>query len=70
VGDPLLDLLDLSVGSSLIAANSTFSWWAANLLKFNNPDADIIFPATMLKQIPSAQVLLKDGWTAIKSTWA
>lgn len=67
--DPLLNLIDLSTNSTLILANSTFSWWAANLLQVNNPQAQIIFPSQVLRADPRADVLLNSKWNLIKPTW-
>jgi len=67
--DPLLNLIDLSTNSTLIAANSTFSWWAANLLQSNDSKAQVVFPSQVIRTDPRAQVLLNSKWSLVKSTW-
>lgn len=67
--DPLSNLVELSNTSTLIAANSTFSWWAARMMESANPEVNVVFPEGMLRKIPESKVLIKSDWSTIKPTW-
>lgn len=67
--DSLLNLVDLASTSLLIGANSTYSWWAANIMEFLNGDNQIVFPNTMLKTMPQANILLSDSWKLLSPHW-
>lgn len=67
--DPLSNLLELSNTSTLIGANSTFSWWAARIMESVNPEVRIVFPEGMLRNIPNSRVLVQPNWSTIKPTW-
>ena len=59
-------LLLLSRSSSLIIANSTFSWWAATL---GNPDKAVACPAKWFAQIEDPEDLYPPDWIRVPSAW-
>ena len=67
--DALSNLIDLANTSVLIAANSTYSWWAAKIMEFNNLENEIIFPDTMVRTIPDSNILLSSSWKLLKPNW-
>ena len=59
-------LILMSRSSSLIIANSTYSWWAATL---GNPDKNIVCPAKWFVQMEDPQDLYPESWIKIPSAW-
>ena len=59
-------LLLLSKCSSIVIANSTFSWWAATL---GNPQKVVLCPSKWLAQMDSPLDLLPESWIKVPSDW-
>jgi hypothetical protein len=59
-------LMLMSRSSSLIIANSTYSWWAATL---GNPDKIIACPSKWFAQMEDPQDLRPESWIQIPSAW-
>ena len=60
---PLETVLLMGAGSGLVAANSSFSWWAA-FVGGNNHDFDVVFPRPLFGNAGPAEPKdwLLDGW--------
>jgi len=56
----------LSLGSAIIAANSTFSWWGAML---SNDNCLRIIPEQWFKSLPEPTDLIPQDWIRVKSLW-
>lgn len=63
---PIEALNVLASGSGLVAANSTFSWWAAFLGDIN-PDFRAVFPRPLFEEgaLPEPKYFLRDDWIQI-----
>lgn len=59
-------LILMSRSSSLIIANSTYSWWAATL---GNTEKVIICPAKWFLQMEDPKDLYPDTWIKVSSAW-
>lgn len=59
-------LLLLSQSSSLLIANSTFSWWAATL---GNPDKAVACPSKWFAQMEDPLDLYPPNWIRVQSAW-
>jgi hypothetical protein len=59
-------LMLMSKSSSLIIANSTYSWWAAAL---GNPDKIIACPSKWFAQMEDPKDLRPESWIRIPSAW-
>jgi hypothetical protein len=70
--DPDLDshsfesLLLMSQSSSLIIANSTFSWWAAVL---GNSEKYVVCPSKWFSHLEDPEDLYPDNWIRVQSEW-
>jgi len=56
----------MSVCSSLIIANSTFSWWGAAL---GNKEKDVYSPQKWFRSLEDPKDLIPDTWIRVKSCW-
>jgi hypothetical protein len=56
----------LSLGSAIITANSTFSWWAAML---SNETCQRIVPDKWFKNITDPAELIPKDWLRVKTIW-
>lgn len=56
----------MSLGSGIVIANSTFSWWSAFLGNYEN---NVVAPQKWYKGLPDPQDLIPKNWNLIKSTW-
>lgn len=61
-GSASLTLLAMSLGSTFIIANSTFSWWAAQL---SRDRLGVYYPGNWFKNIPVDERLFPHHWVAI-----
>jgi len=59
-------LLLLSQSTSILIANSTFSWWAATL---GNPDKYVACPSKWFAQMEDPQDLYPQNWVGVPSAW-
>ncbi len=59
-------LLLMSKCSSLIIANSTFSWWAATL---GTPDKITVCPSRWFAKMDDPQDLYPESWITVRSSW-
>jgi len=55
----------MSLGSSLITSNSTFSWWAAKMSKSKR----IVTPSQWFTAIESPLGIHSDSWLTVESSW-
>jgi len=56
----------MSLGSGIVIANSTFSWWSAFLGNYEN---NVVAPQKWYKGLPDPTDLIPKNWKLIKSTW-
>lgn len=56
----------MSLGSGIVIANSTFSWWAAFLGNYNE---NVIAPQPWYKNLENPSELIPSNWTMLPSTW-
>jgi hypothetical protein len=56
----------MSLGSGIVIANSTFSWWAAFLGSYEN---SVVAPQEWYKSLPDPKELIPKEWKLIKSSW-
>lgn len=55
----------MSLGSSLITSNSTFSWWAAKMCMSKH----IVIPSQWFKSRKSPLGIHSDSWLTVESSW-
>ncbi len=56
----------MSLGSGIVIANSTFSWWAAFLGNYEN---NVVAPRKWYKGLPDPKELIPKQWKVIESSW-
>lgn len=56
----------MSLGSGIVIANSTFSWWSAFLGNYGN---NVIAPQEWYKELPDPNNLIPKNWKLIASSW-
>lgn len=56
----------MSLGSGIVIANSTFSWWAAFL---GNYEINVVAPKEWYKGLPDPKELIPEEWQVIASSW-
>ena len=65
---PEQDLYAMSQGSSFVLANSSFSWWAANLN--SGPDTSVVaYPQPWFRTSKFSNDLFPESWLPVKSDW-
>lgn len=71
VGDylnPVNDFFNLAVCSDIVIPNSTFSWWAAMVIYFNDPKAVIIYPDPWFPGVETESInLFPSSWIKLNS---
>jgi hypothetical protein len=63
---PMESLLLMSKSSSLVMANSSFSWWAG---KFGDPNRQIIAPSNWFRGLQDPSELIPNNWNRVESSW-
>lgn len=63
--DPLNELLSLSNSQGLIMSNSSFSWWAAWLMKHTNPSSIVIAPRPWQLKVDNSSQILPSNWISL-----
>jgi hypothetical protein len=63
---PMESLLLMSKSSSLIMANSSYSWWAG---KFGDPIRQIFAPSKWFRGLQDPSELIPSNWNRIESSW-
>ncbi len=56
----------MSLGSGIVIANSTFSWWSAFLGNYEN---NVVAPQKWYRGLPDPKDLIPKNWKLIESTW-
>ena len=56
----------MSLGSGIVIANSTFSWWSAFLGNYEN---NVVAPQKWYKGVPDPKDFLPKNWKLIRSSW-
>lgn len=56
----------MSLGSGIVIANSTFSWWAAFLGNYEN---NVVAPQEWYKGLPDPKDLIPKNWKLVTSSW-
>jgi hypothetical protein len=56
----------MSMGSGIVIANSTFSWWSAFLGNYGN---NVVAPQKWYRGLPDPKDLIPKNWKLIESTW-
>lgn len=56
----------MSLGSGIVIANSTFSWWAAFLGNYEN---NVVAPREWYKGMPVPNELIPKEWKSIEASW-
>ena len=56
----------MSLGSGIVIANSTFSWWAAFL---GNYDNNVVAPREWYRGLPAPKELIPKEWKLIEASW-
>lgn len=56
----------MSLGSGIVIANSTFSWWSAFLGNYGN---NVVAPQKWYKELPDPNNLIPKNWKLIASSW-
>lgn len=64
--NPVESLMLMSLASSNIIANSTYSWWGANL---NKEKSAVIAPKKWFRSMPDPEFLYPPEWQLIESHW-
>ena len=59
----------MSLGSSIITSNSSFSWWSAFLMQVRDSNSIVIYPEPWSIQQPASLELIPDGWFSHDSEW-
>ncbi|MDA9796606.1 alpha-1,2-fucosyltransferase [Aquiluna sp.] len=68
MSSPEQDLYAMSQGSSFVLANSSFSWWAANLN--SGPDTSVVaYPQPWFRTSKFSNDLFPESWLPVKSDW-
>lgn len=62
-GRPPTEMLAMSYGAGIVAANSTFSWWAAWM---SEPSVPKIIPEPWFRSGPRVQGLIPPSWEEVK----
>jgi hypothetical protein len=63
---PMESLFLMSKSSSLVMANSSFSWWAG---KFGDSNRQIIAPSKWFRGLQDPSELIPNYWNRIESSW-
>ena len=56
----------MSLGSGIVIANSTFSWWSAFLGNYEN---NVVAPKKWYQGLPDPKELIPKNWKLITSSW-
>jgi hypothetical protein len=56
----------MSMGSGIVIANSTFSWWAAYLGEYGKT---VVAPCQWFKGMPTPKALMPNEWILIEPSW-
>lgn len=67
LSSPEQDLYAMSHGSSFVLANSSFSWWAANL--HSSPQAIVVYPQPWFRTSTFSNSLFPEIWQPINAEW-
>jgi hypothetical protein len=59
-------LILMSHASRIVIANSTFSWWAAQV---NGSNKTVIAPEKWFRGLPDPEFLIPNNWIKLKSYW-
>lgn len=67
--DTLETLALMSLGSSYIISNSTFSWWGAFLSNGKPPESHVIAPSPWYREISEPERLFPESWKITRAIW-
>jgi hypothetical protein len=63
--DPAESMMLMSMASTLVISNSTFSWWAAAI----NREAEVIAPAKWFRRLEDPEGIMPTNWKLLDSQW-
>lgn len=68
LGSPDQDLFAMSHASNFVIANSSFSWWAANLGS-DQEERKVVYPQPWFKESPFSNGLFPSHWIGVEAMW-
>jgi hypothetical protein len=67
--NPAETLLLMSAGEHIVISNSSFSWWAAYLMKLNVKESQVIAPTPWSKSGGDPKSIIPADWVKVPAIW-